>query len=77
MVLRSVAWMTVVGGTVGLSLALGAGWLVRSQLYEMTGLDPVVMASAAVSLTAVAFAAGIIPARRASRVDPMLALRYE
>jgi predicted permease len=77
MVLRTVARMTLVGGAAGLGLAVAAGWLARSQLYGLTNFDPVVLASAAVVLAAVAFAAGAIPAWRASRVDPMRALRYE
>jgi len=77
MVLRQVAWMTGIGGVVGLGLAMIAGWYAKSQLYEMTGLDPVVLASSAVLLVLVALGAGFIPAYRASRVDPMLALRYE
>jgi ABC-type antimicrobial peptide transport system permease subunit len=43
----------------------------------MEGSDPVVLASAAVALSIVAVCAGLIPAHRASRVDPMRALRYE
>ncbi len=77
MVLRQVAWMTLVGAVVGLGLAMGAGWALASQLYQMTGLDPGVFAGAVVVLAAVAFGAGFIPAHRASRVDPMMALRYE
>jgi ABC-type antimicrobial peptide transport system permease subunit len=77
MVLRQVAWMTLIGGVIGLALAAGAGWAAQSQLYKMTGFDPAVLASSAAALTLVALAAGFIPAYRASRVDPMLALRYE
>ena len=77
MVLRQVAWMTGIGGAIGLVLAMIAGWYAKSQLYQMTGLDPVVLASSAILLALVALGAGFIPAYRASRVDPMLALRYE
>jgi predicted permease len=77
MVLTQVAKMTLVGGVIGLALAAGAGWSAQSQLYKMTGFDPVVLASSAGILTIVAMAAGFIPAWRASRVDPMFALRYE
>jgi ABC-type antimicrobial peptide transport system permease subunit len=77
MVLTQVAKMTVVGGVIGLGLAAAAGWSAQSQLYRMTGFDPVVLASSAGILTIVAMAAGFIPAWRASRVDPMHALRYE
>ena len=77
MVLNQVAKMTVIGGVIGLGLAAGAGWSAQSQLYQMTGFDPVVLASSAGILAVVAMAAGFIPAWRASRVDPMLALRYE
>ena len=48
-----------------------------SLLYELQGSDPVVIAGAAAVLAVVAFAAGFLPALRASRVDPMQALRYE
>lgn len=47
-----------------------------SSLYQLQGNDPIVIVAAAVSLCIVAFGAGFIPAMRASRVDPMAALRY-
>jgi predicted permease len=77
MVLRQVAILTAVGGTVGLAAAVGLGRGARSLLYQLQTHDPVVMAGAALVLTIVALGAGYIPAVRASRVDPMNALRYE
>jgi ABC-type antimicrobial peptide transport system permease subunit len=77
MVLRQVGLMTAIGGVIGIAGALGLGQAARSLLYQLEGYDPVVMASAALVLAAVAFGAGFIPALRASRVDPMAALRYE
>ncbi len=77
MVLRQVANITMVGGIIGLGLAAAAGWAAQSQLFGMTGFDPVVLTSSAAVLAAVAVAAGFAPAYRASRVDPMRALRYE
>ena len=54
------------------------GWFgAQSLLYEMEGHDPLVLGGSAVVLTLVALGAGFIPALRASRVDPMRALRYE
>ena len=75
MVLRQVAWMTLVGGVVGLAGAIWVGKQAESILFEMKGVDPAVFVFAAVALTLVALAAGLVPAHRASRVDPMLALR--
>jgi putative ABC transport system permease protein len=77
MVLRQVGLMTLIGGTIGIAAALGLGRAARSLLFELKGHDPVVVAVAAVILAAVALGAGYIPALRASRVDPMEALRYE
>jgi predicted permease len=77
MVLRQVGTMTIVGAVVGLAAAVALGRLAQSLLFEMQGWDPMVLAGAAMSLTLVALAAGFIPAHRASRVDPMSALRYE
>ncbi len=77
MVLRQVGIMTLVGGALGLLGAYQIGKGAGSLLYEMKGSDPAILVVAAVLLTGVALAAGFFPARRASRIDPMRALRYE
>jgi ABC-type antimicrobial peptide transport system permease subunit len=77
MVLRQVGVMTAIGGVIGIAGAIGLGRAARSLLFQLEGYDPVVMAAAAVVLALVAFGAGFIPALRASRVDPIAALRYE
>jgi len=77
MILRQVALMTLVGGTIGLAASIWLGRLAQTLLYQMNGYDPLVLGAATVALTIVALAAGFIPANRASRVDPMHALRYE
>jgi putative ABC transport system permease protein len=77
MVLRQVALMTLVGGGVGLGVAIGLGKAAEAMLYQLKGWDPVVLVGAATSLALVALGAGLIPAHRASRIDPMRALRYE
>ena len=77
MVLRQVAVMTVIGGIIGLVAAIFAGRAAKAILYQMEGYDPIVLVVSVVVLTIVALGAGFIPAHRASRVDPMLALRYE
>jgi predicted permease len=77
MVLRQVGIMTGIGGFIGLLASLWLGSVAGALLYEIEGRDPTVLAGAAVVLAAVALGAGFIPAWRASRVEPMLALRYE
>jgi ABC-type antimicrobial peptide transport system permease subunit len=69
--------MTLIGGVVGLAGAVWAGRAAKSLLYQMEGYDPLVLAGSVVLLALVALGAGFIPAHRASRIDPMLALRYE
>ena len=69
--------ITAAGIGLGLLLALGLGQVLASFLYEVRGIDPVVLLAAVAVLTAVALAACYIPARKASLVDPMIALRYE
>jgi len=77
MVLRQVGGMMVVGGIIGLIGALGLGKAASSLLYQLKGSDPVVFALSVAVLMVVAFGAGYVPARRASEVDPIKALRYE
>jgi len=77
MILRQVAWMTLVGGTIGLIGAYYLGQGAKSLLFEIKGFDPMVFAASIVVLVVVAFGAGFIPAYRASRIHPMQALRYE
>ena len=77
MVLSQVAWMTAIGATIGLAGAVGLGRAAESVLYELKGNDVRVFAIAALILSTIALAAGFVPAHRASRVDPMRALRYE
>jgi len=77
MVLRQVGRMTAVGGAIGLAAAIALGRAASSLLYQLKGYDPQVLMGAAVILSAVAFAAGFVPAHRASRIEPMKALRYE
>jgi predicted permease len=77
LILTQTAIMTAVGGGVGLALAALAGRYAQSLLYQLQGYDPTVFVSAAVVLGSVALAAGLVPAIRASQVDPMTALRNE
>jgi ABC-type antimicrobial peptide transport system permease subunit len=77
MVLRQVGVMTLIGGIIGIVAAIALGRGAQSLLYELKGWDPVVITASAVLLAIVALGAGFIPALRASRVDPMQALRYE
>ena len=77
LVLREVALMVGVGLGVGVPLAIGVSRIVQSQLFELSAHDPAAIAGAAAILAIVALVAGYLPARRATCVDPMLALRYE
>jgi ABC-type antimicrobial peptide transport system permease subunit len=77
LVLRSVLWMTLIGGGVGLAVAIYVARLAQSLLFEISSYDPAVLSTAALVLVLVALGAGFVPAHRASRVDPMTALRQD
>jgi predicted permease len=77
MVMREVLMLVSVGVAAGVPAAWALARFVESQLFGMKGRDPVTMALAAVGLALVASLAGYVPALRASRVDPLNALRYE
>ncbi|MGH9612627.1 MAG: ABC transporter permease, partial [Bryobacteraceae bacterium] len=77
LVMREVLVLTAIGVALGLPIALALSRFVRSQLYGIAGNDPVTIAAATIGLAAIALLAGYIPARRATRIDPMTALRYE
>jgi predicted permease len=77
MVLRQVARMAVIGIVLGATAAWLLGRAAQNLLFGVEAGDPLMLAAAAVVLTAVTVGAAYIPARRASRVDPMSVLRYE
>jgi predicted permease len=76
-VLRETLVLVLIGIAIGVPAALAGTRLVRSMLFGLGFADPIVMVSAAALLAIVAALAGFVPARRASQVDPMVALRYE
>jgi putative ABC transport system permease protein len=69
--------LTVVGGVIGLLLALAAGRLLSNALYGVNPFDPVMLAGVIVVMGSVALLASVLPARRAARVDPLVALRVD
>jgi ABC-type antimicrobial peptide transport system permease subunit len=77
MVLREAIALVPLGAAIGLALSLAAGRVVSGQLFGITGSDPLAIGGATLILSATAALAGYLPARHASRVDPMFALRHE
>jgi ABC-type antimicrobial peptide transport system permease subunit len=76
-VLRQVGVWAVIGIAVGGAAAIALGRLAESLLYGLTAFDVRALAAAAVTLSLVMLAAAYLPARRASRITPMEALRHE
>ena len=77
MVLREVGWMLGLGTALGLAGAFAGSRVVGSMLYGMTATDPLVFAASAALLGAIALIAAYVPTLRATRVDPIRALRFE
>jgi putative ABC transport system permease protein len=77
MVLRGAFWQVGIGLALGIPAAIGAGYLIANQLFGVRPWDPLMLSGATLLLGLAALLAAVIPARRATRVDPMVALRYE
>jgi putative ABC transport system permease protein len=77
LVLGQGAKMVLLGVIIGIAAALGLTRLMANQLFGVTSHDPFTFAAVALLLTMIALLACYVPARRAVRVDPLIALRYE
>jgi ABC-type antimicrobial peptide transport system permease subunit len=77
MVLRETFVLVAAGIAAGIAVALEASRVISALLYGLKPTDPLTLAGAALLMFAAAAVAGYVPARRAAKVDPMVALRYE
>jgi predicted permease len=77
LVLRETLVLAIAGVTIGVALALASGRLVESLLFGIKSYNPLVMILSILAMIVVALLAGYLPARRATRIDPSTALRYE
>jgi ABC-type antimicrobial peptide transport system permease subunit len=77
MVLREVMLLAAVGLAIGVPAALAAAKLVESFLFGMKPNDPLALMGSVAALVSAAILAGYLPARNASRIDPMIALRHD
>lgn len=77
LVLREALLLVVAGIVVGIPVALASGRVLHTFLFELSSTDPLSLIAVVLTLAIVAAAAGFIPARRAARVEPMVALRHE
>jgi ABC-type antimicrobial peptide transport system permease subunit len=77
MVLREAVILAAIGLAIGVPLAIGAGNALRAFLFGVPPGDPITLTASCMALTMVALAAAYVPARRASRIDPIAALRQD
>jgi ABC-type antimicrobial peptide transport system permease subunit len=77
LVLRDALRLVLIGAALGVPAALMAARLIASQLFGVSSADPAAILAATLTLLAVAVLASYLPARRATRVDPLVALRCE
>ena len=74
---RELLWITAGGVVAGGALALAIGRIVGNRVASVDAFDPVVTAGAILTVAVVSVLAGVVPARRAARLDPIRALRHE
>jgi hypothetical protein len=77
MILAQGVRLIIPGAVIGLACGTAAAYLMRSMLFGVTAWDPAIFALVSVLLSAVTLAASFVPARQATKVDPLVALRYE
>src|SRR5581483_9852454 len=77
LVLGETLKLVLLGTAVGLVLSILCGRLIANFLFGLKSYDPISTSLAILTMTGVAFLAGYLPARRATKIDPMVALRYE
>jgi len=77
LVLREAMLLVAIGLLIGIPLALAGTRVLHSFLFGLKSTDPLSLVAVVLLLGTVAAVAGFIPARRAARIDPMVALRYE
>ena len=76
-VLRQAMWPVVIGALIGVAGSAAVSWVLSSMLFGLNARDPIAFVAVPMFLLLVALAASYLPARRAMRVDPMVALRHE
>ena len=77
MVMRETLRLVLIGALIGVPTALAATRLISSLLYGLTATNPVTISLAVLLMVIIATLAGYLPARKASQVDPMIAVKYE
>lgn len=77
MVLRETLWLVIVGVLIGVPTAILATRFISSLLYGLTPSDPITISVAVIVIVVSAILAGFLPARTASRVDPLVALKFD